>query len=153
MSLLSGRRSQSVSFNGSPFFARGSGWEISGGGADRKKWEGGIERRAHTGPMSADTEFTLRALRRSSPADRASGGRSEITLSPSRCVQSKLQFKSSCQTLFLSSSRFSFSLLSLSFSPVSSRLAATFATPLSLPVALQAAGIRNTENSSSSTAD
>lgn len=38
--------------------------------------------------------------------DRASG-QSEITLSPSRCVQSKLQFKSSCQTLVLSSSRYS----------------------------------------------
>lgn len=32
-------------------------------------------------------------------ADRAFG-QFEITLSPSRCVQSKLQFKSSCQTLF-----------------------------------------------------
>lgn len=47
----------------------------------------------------------LRALRASGgvlalpPADRTSG-QSEITLSPSRCVQSKLQFKSSCQTLF-----------------------------------------------------
>lgn len=43
------------------------------------------------------------------PADRTSG-QSEITLSPSRCVQSKLQFKSSCQTLFSP-------VLSLSLSP------------------------------------
>lgn len=135
-----------------PFLPEGAGDESAGGDANKKKtWKG--YRKTGTGPMSADTEFTLRALRCSLlcrlPTDRASG-QPEITLSPSRCVQSKLQFKSSCQILSLFLSLpflvplFSLSLYLLT---ISAFLALTAA------LSLQAAGIRNTENSSSSTAD
>jgi len=71
---------------------------------DRKRWRVGIPK-----DEGEERETQARCQRihpsrppilvLAPPANRASG-QSEITLSPSRCVQSKLQFKSSCQTLF-----------------------------------------------------
>ena len=105
--LLSGWWSQSVSFNGIPRFLPRGGWRTKGeteGKGGRRVSE---ERTGLASPASAsvDVEFTLLRLFLlqpsfdfSFPCTRASArasGQFEITLSPSQCVQSKLQFKSS----------------------------------------------------------
>lgn len=117
--------------------------EKGGGGTDRKRSGRRYRRTGAQARCQQIPNFTpsrpailVLALPPPPPPANRTSGQSEITLSPSRCVQSKLQFKSSCQTLF---SR------SLSFPQPP--------PPLSLPISLRAAGIRNTENSSSSTAD
>lgn len=79
--------------------------ERGGEGGRQKKEDGGIERQGEKGRRKAQARCQRIHPSRppililAPPANRASG-QSEITLSPSRCVQSKLQFKSSCQTLF-----------------------------------------------------
>lgn len=110
MDFLSGRWSQSVSFNGSlRFLPRGGRRTRGGKGWDDQRWKAGgrgksgrvLEERTALASVGVGgcrihpLSPPLPSIRSLFPLYGRASGQFEITLSPFQCVQSKLQFKSS----------------------------------------------------------